>query len=92
MVFGTDLSGSLPVRNLHFLTTLETGILGTAIAFTFNAPRFVASAGPLLAGTLIVGFGGYGPAATVVGLLFLPGFLVAPFLPETRGKPLPEPV
>jgi hypothetical protein len=65
---------------------------GTAITFIFNAPRFVASAGPLIAGTLIVALGGYGTAATLVGLFYLLGFLVAPFLPETRGKPLPEPV
>jgi len=31
-------------------------------------------------------------AATLVGLFYLLGFLVAPFLPETRGKPPPEPV
>ncbi len=69
-----------------------TRMRATAIAFTFNAPRFLACAGPLIAGTLIVGLGGYGPAATVIGLFFLLGFLAAPFLPETRGKPLPEPL
>jgi MFS family permease len=67
-----------------------TRIRATAIAFTFNAPRFVASIGPLIAGTLIVGFGGYGPAATIVGMFFVLGLAAAPFLPETNGKPLPE--
>jgi hypothetical protein len=38
---------------------------------------------------LIVSFGGYGPAATIVGLFFVLGLIAAPFLPETRGKPLP---
>jgi MFS family permease len=69
-----------------------TRMRGTAIAFVFNAPRFVSSAGPLIAGTLIVALGGYGPGATLVGLFYLLGFVVAPFLPETRGKPLPEPI
>jgi hypothetical protein len=46
--------------------------------------------GDLIAGTLIVGLGGYGMAATIVGLFFLLGALAAPFLPETRGQPLPD--
>jgi len=69
-----------------------TRMRGTAIAFTFNAPRFVSCIGPLIAGSLIVGFGGYGPAATIVGLFFLLGVVAAPFLPETNGKPLPDTV
>ncbi|HEU0217825.1 MAG TPA: MFS transporter [Stellaceae bacterium] len=67
-----------------------TRMRGTAIAFTFNAPRFISCIGPLVAGTLIVGLGGYGPAATIVGLFFILGVIAAPFLPETNGKPLPD--
>jgi hypothetical protein len=67
-----------------------TRMRATAVAFTFNAPRFISCTGPLIAGTLIVGLGGYGMAATIVGLFFLLGVLAAPFLPETRGQPLPE--
>jgi hypothetical protein len=65
---------------------------GTAVAFCFNAPRWISCVGPLIAGTLIVGLDGYGPAATLVGLFFILGVAAAPFLPETRGKPLPETV
>jgi MFS family permease len=67
-----------------------TRMRGTAVAFVFNAPRFISCTGPLIAGTLIVAFGGYGGAATIVGLFFVLGVLAAPFLPETRGQPLPE--
>jgi len=67
-----------------------TRFRGTAVGFCFNAPRFISSLGPLMAGTLISYFGGYGKAATIIGLFFLLGVVVAPFLPETRGKPLPE--
>jgi MFS family permease len=67
-----------------------TRMRGTAVAFVFNAPRSISAAGPLIAGSLIVAFGGYGGAATIVGMFFLLGVLAAPFLPETRGKPLPE--
>ena len=67
-----------------------TRMRATAVAFVFNAPRFISCVGPLVAGTLIVALGGYGWAATYVGLLFLLGVLAAPFLPETKGKPLPH--
>ena len=60
------------------------------MAFCFNAPRFISCLGPLIAGTLISYFGGFGPAATIVGLFFILGVVAAPFLPETNGKPLPH--
>jgi MFS family permease len=40
-----------------------TRMRATAIAFAFNAPRFIALLGPIMAGTLIVYFGGFGYAA-----------------------------
>ncbi len=66
-----------------------TRMRGTAIGFCFNAPRLLGCIGPLIAGTLIVGLGGYGAAATIIGLFFIVGFLVARLLPETMGRPLP---
>jgi MFS family permease len=66
-----------------------TRMRATAVAFAFNAPRFIAFLGPLLAGTLIVSFGGFGYAATIVATIYLLGLVAAPFLPETRGQPLP---
>ena len=67
-----------------------TRMRGTAVAFCFNAPRFVSCIGPIIGGTLIVALGGFGRAATLVGLFFLLGVIAAPFLPETKGKPLPH--
>ncbi|HVH76093.1 MAG TPA: MFS transporter [Stellaceae bacterium] len=67
-----------------------TRMRGTAVAFCFNAPRFVSCIGPIIGGTLIVALGGFGRAATLVGLFFLLGVIAAPFLPETNGKPLPH--
>ena len=61
----------------------------TAVAFSFNAPRFISCVGPLIAGGLIVGLGGYGRAATIVGLFFIVGLVAAPFLPETVSPALP---
>ena len=61
----------------------------TGIAFSFNAPRFIAFLGPLFAGQLIVQFGGFSHAAMIISTIYVLGFCVAPFLPETSGKPLP---
>jgi MFS family permease len=61
----------------------------TGIAFAFNAPRFIAFIGPLFAGTLIVQFGGFSRAAMIFSAIYVLGFVVAPLLPETKGKPLP---
>jgi MFS family permease len=36
-----------------------TRMRATAVAFVFNAPRFISCVGPLIAGTLIVALGGY---------------------------------
>jgi MFS family permease len=61
----------------------------TGIAFSFNAPRFIAFLGPLFAGALIVQFGGFSRAAMIISSIYVLGFCVAPFLPETKGRPLP---
>lgn len=66
-----------------------TRMRATALAFAFNGPRFIAFLGPLLAGTMIVQFGGYGQAAMVLASIYLVGIAAAPFLPETVGQPLP---
>src|SRR5205823_1859307 len=66
-----------------------TRVRATAMAFAFNAPRFIAFLGPLLAGQLIVTFGGFGPAATTIATIYVVGFVAVWFLPETRGQALP---
>jgi len=88
-VFGFFTLGIWAWAPIWLPELFPTRMRSTAIAFSFNAPRFIACIGPLIAGTLIVGLGGYGPAATIIGSFFILGFVVAPFLPETKGKPLP---
>ena len=67
-----------------------TRIRATGAAFCFNTPRFIAWIGPLVAGSLIANFGGFSNAAMTLATIYLLGLVSAPFLPETRGKPLPE--
>jgi MFS family permease len=65
-------------------------VRSTAIGFVFNASRLVAWLGPLAAGSLIQYFGGIPKAAVAFGFIYVLGLVVAPFMPETRGQPLPE--
>ena len=67
-----------------------TRVRGTAVAFAFNTPRFVAFLGPLMAGTLIANLGGFGNTAVTISFIYVVGFVATLALPETRGKPLPE--
>jgi MFS family permease len=66
-----------------------TRMRATALAFAFNAPRFIAFLGPLLAGTMITEFGGFGRAAMVLASIYVVGIIATLFLPETKGNPLP---
>ncbi len=66
-----------------------TRMRATAMAFVFNAPRFIACLGPLFGGQLIVYFGGFGYAATIAAAIYILGLAAVSFLPETRGRPLP---
>jgi MFS family permease len=89
-VFGFFSGGIWSWAPIWLPELFPTRMRGTAVAFCFNAPRWVSASGPLIAGTLIVGLGGFGPAATIVGLFFIVGVVAAPFLPETNGLPLPD--
>jgi MFS family permease len=91
-VFGFFTGGIWSWAPIWLPELFPTRMRGTAVAFCFNAPRWISCVGPLIAGTLIVALGGYGPAATIVGMFFILGVVVAPFLPETRGRPLPHTV
>jgi hypothetical protein len=73
-----------------FLSCSQREMRATAAGFIFNTPRLISAIAPLFAGTLIVSLGGYGKAATIIGLFYIFGLLAVPFLPETKGKPLPE--
>lgn len=65
-------------------------VRATASSFVFNATRLIAFAGPILSATLIQYFGGVSKAAMIFSLIYILGMVVAPFMPETVGKPLPE--
>jgi len=72
-----------------------TRLRSTGTSFCYNVGRFVAASGPFLLGYLSSGvFSGspepMRPAGTLMCLVFLLGLAVLPFLPETKGQPLPD--
>ena len=67
-----------------------TRMRATGLAFAFNAPRFIAFLGPLFAGMMISKLGGFSNVAVAFSFIYILGFVAVPFLPETKGRPLPE--
>jgi MFS family permease len=89
-VFGFFIQGTFSWTPIWLPELFPTRMRATAAGFIFNAPRLISAIAPLIAGTLIVGLGGYGKAATIIGLFYVLGLAATPFLPETKGRPLPD--
>jgi MFS family permease len=89
-IVGLFGSGQITWMSVWLPELYPTRMRATAVGFIFNAPRLIAAGGTLMAGRLIVKFGGYENAALIVATIYLLGLAAGPFLPETRGKPLPE--
>jgi MFS family permease len=87
---------------LYLPELFKTSFRATGQGFSFNFGRILAAVGALQTGTLmgvfqrdipLAGFtikGGYPLACSVMSAVYLFGVVVIWFLPETRGKPLPE--
>jgi MFS family permease len=89
-VYGFFIQGVFSWTPIWLPELFPTRMRATAAGFIFNAPRLISAVAPLVAGSLIVGLGGYGRTATIISLFYIFGLIAAPFLPETRGRPLPE--
>lgn len=86
---------------IYFPELFPTHLRSTGTSFCYNVGRFVAASGPLIqaqliglfastSGTLASQADSTRKAGFVMCTVFLVGLLVLPFLPETKGKPLPE--
>ncbi len=72
-----------------------TRLRSTGTSFCYNVGRFVAASGPLVLGQLTTVVYKDSPepfrvAAMTMCSVFALGLIALPFLPETKGKPLPE--
>ena len=65
-------------------------VRSSAASTIFNGARLIAWVFPIIAGTLVANFGGVASAALIVSSVYLFGLFVPWFLPETKGKPLPQ--
>jgi len=80
---------------IYFPELFPTHLRSTGTSFCYNVGRVVAAFGPSMLGLLTSRvFAGYEQPMRYAGVtmcsVFLLGLLVLPFLPETKGQPLPE--
>jgi MFS family permease len=87
---GAFVSGQYTWMAAWLPELFPTRVRATATAFVFNTPRLIAWTGPLISGWLIANFGGFATAAVFIAFIYVLSLAAAPFLPETKGQPLPE--
>ncbi len=80
---------------LYLPELFRTSIRATGQGFSFNFGRILAAVGALQTGNLMKFFeqrvgGGFPEACSVMSLIYLVGMIIIWFVPETRGKPLPD--
>jgi MFS family permease len=80
---------------IYFPELFPTRLRSTGTSFCYNVGRFVAASGPFTLGLLTSRvFAGRAEPMRYAGvsmcLVFLVGLAALPFLPETKGQPLPE--
>ena len=86
---GVFVSGQYTWMAAWLPELFPTRMRATAAGFVFNTPRLIAWTGPLVSGWLITQAGGFSQAAMAIASIYVLSLAAAPFLPETRGKPLP---
>jgi MFS family permease len=86
---GAFVSGQYTWMAAWLPELFPTHMRATAAGFVFNAPRLIAWLGPIISGWIIANLGGFGHAALAISLIYILSLAAAPFLPETKGEPLP---
>ena len=79
---------------VYFPELFPTYLRSTGTSFCYNSGRIVAATAPFTIGLITKNLGGdieaFRTAGLYVSLVLLTGLLAIPFLPETKGRPLPE--
>ena len=95
--FLISLSGGYTI---YFPELFPTRLRSTGVSFCYNVGRYLAACGPLALGGLTASFAGYATpedstlplryAGVTMCSVFIIGIATVWFLPETKGKSLPE--
>jgi hypothetical protein len=75
---------------LYLPELFPTRVRAMGQGFSYNAGRFIAAVGVLVTGFAVNLRGNYAQAAALVCLVYVVGMILAWFIPETKGQPLPE--
>ncbi|MGH8045939.1 MAG: MFS transporter [Chthoniobacterales bacterium] len=82
------------VYAIYLPELFPTRLRSTGVSFCYNFGRFIAASAPFTIGQITRKLGGdiegFRTAGLWVSTVLLLGIVVLPFLPETKGKPLPE--
>jgi MFS family permease len=94
-LMGFFLFSVFAVYAIYLPELFPTHLRSTGTSFCYNVGRFLAAVGPPVLGWLKTEVyqahpEPMRPAAITMCAVFVLGMLVLPFLPETKGKPLPE--
>lgn len=82
------------VYAIYLPELFPTSLRSTGTSFCYNGGRILAATAPFTISRITASLGGnlesFRTAGMWVSLVLLAGMLVLPFLPETKGQPLPE--
>lgn len=94
LVLGFGQLSVFTVYAIYLPELFPTSLRSTGTSFCYNVGRIVAATAPFTLSKITAGLGGDIQAFRIGGLcvsvVLLLGLIVVPFLPETKGQPLPE--
>ncbi len=93
-LMGFGQLGVFAVYAIYLPELFPTSLRSTGTSFCYNVGRLIAATAPFTLGQLTRRLGGdiegFRTAGSWVALVLLVGLAALPFLPETKGQPLPE--
>jgi MFS family permease len=93
-IMGFGQYGVFAVYAIYLPELFPTSLRSTGTSFCYNFGRLAAATAPFTLGRITRRLGGdiegFRTAGLWMSLVLLVGIAVIPFLPETKGQPLPE--